>query len=200
MPTHTTCPVVSRNIETFTSFVNVGGESQKMTFDRPILWIQESETKIQYLHGGKVLKEGPVYSDYYGYLTSFVPSREDDGAAHYAKEFEVDQDSSLEIRMLTQIHKIPLVETEEDRAYNAQNAGKQTRQYSHLPDDYRKEQKCEHSPSGLYYPQLEKVLVAESVTWSSKLTPEENKALAEAFRAEWAVNLAPAAPETGCEP
>ncbi|WP_241032664.1 MULTISPECIES: hypothetical protein [Pseudomonas] len=190
---NTSCPVVRRNIETFHQSVYLGGVHSMESFERPILWIQESETRVLYLHGGKVLHNGPDYGDYYGYLTSFINRNEDDDKTSEAKTFGITCQSTLEMQLVTRIHQIPMIETDADRQENASRAtrGLKTRQYTRIPEDWRKEMACEHSPSGKYYPGLEKVMVVEVVTWSSKRTKEENQAFAADFIQEWAVEQMP---------
>lgn len=185
----TRCPVVRRNVETFHQSLTVGGEHKMQSFERPVLWVQESSTDVVYLHGGKVLKKGEDYSDYYGYLTSFRNRDDDHDKTSSANHFDINQDSTLEMQLITRIMQMPMIETDDDRTFNARAAeqDKKTRQFTRIPDDWRKEMPCEHSPTGKYYPRLEPVLVVESVTWSSKRSAAENEAFALAFIEEWSI-------------
>lgn len=184
----TTCPVVRRKMETFHQPIHVGGELKIESFDRPILWVQESETQVVYLHGGKILLKGAEFSDYFGYLTSFV-NREDYDKTVSASDYDITEQSSLEMQLVTRIMQIPMIETDSDREYNAKatHNGTRSRQYTRIPEEWRKEMPCEHSPSGKYYPTLEPVLIVEAVVWTSKRSAEDNQAFEKAFIEEWAV-------------
>lgn len=181
----TKCPVVQCTLESFVQFQHVGGEHRRFTFDKPIVWIQESESSLQYWHGGKVLKDGPTWGDYYGYLGS-IHLDYDEVPGVYAAEYGITQESSLELRLTTVIRKIPYLETEADKLFNEAQREGQDRQYSPIPDGWRKEQPCTYSPTGLYYPELEKIEVCRAMVWTSKLDRDGNAQLRADFLEEWA--------------
>lgn len=185
----TRCPVVRRNVETFHQSSTIGGEHKMQAFERPVLWVQESSTQVVYLHGGKILMKGEDYSDYFGYLTSFRNRDDDYDKTSSASHYDITQDSTLEMQLITRIVQVPMIETNDDRAYNARAAeqDKLTRQFSRIPEEWRKEMPCEDSPTRKYYPRLEPVLVVESVMWTSKRSAAENEAFALAFINEWSV-------------
>jgi hypothetical protein len=41
-------PIVARTTETFVEHVMIGGERKRMEFERPIIWLMESETRLIY--------------------------------------------------------------------------------------------------------------------------------------------------------
>ncbi|MDT8925222.1 hypothetical protein RBE51_20730 [Pseudomonas taiwanensis] len=176
----TECPT-SKTTEKFVQFVDVGGKRQKMPFEREVVWVQESETTLLFMHGGKVVRQGPVTNDYYGYLTSFTRT-DAHGAELLAQEYGVTPESTLEIHLVTTITRRPCLETEADQVANGEASG-QRRQYSHLPDTWRQETVVDGE---VRYLDLEAVTVATGLVWSSKNAAEQNASLAQAFAQQWA--------------
>lgn len=176
----TECPT-SKTTEKFVQFVEVGGTRQKAPFEREVIWVQESETALLFMHGGKIVRKGPVTNDYYGYLTSFT--RTDAHSAELlAQEYGVSPESTLEIHLVTTITRKPCIETETDQAVNATAAGL-SRQYTPIPPAWRQEVVVDGE---LRYPDLEAVTVATGLVWSSKHSAEQNAGLAQAFAEQWA--------------
>lgn len=171
----TECPT-SKTTEKFVQFVEVGGTRQKTPFEREVIWVQESETALLFMHGGKIVRQGPVTNDYYGYLTSFTRA-EAHGAELLAQEYGVTPESTLEIHLVATITRRPCIETEADQAVNAAAAGL-SRQYTLIPPAWRQETMVDGEA---LYPDLEAVTVATGIVWSSKNTPEQNDLLARDF-------------------
>jgi hypothetical protein len=163
-------------------FVSVGSTRQKFSFNHEVVWVVESETTVVFKHGGKVVRTGSVFNDYYGFLSSFG-ARPIQEVEAVARDFSVDAQSSMEIQLVTKLCKNPYIEREEDQATNAQ-AGGETKQYSLIPTDWCIEISDDQSGESLY-PALEMMLVSEQVLWSSKNTPEQNSDVANAFRLAW---------------
>lgn len=67
-------------------------------------WLLESETQVEYWHGGKLLKSGNCYNDFYGLLSCMDKSNGESAAGLYS----VTPDSSLEVRMFTTLSAIPV--------------------------------------------------------------------------------------------
>jgi len=176
----TTCPE-TRTQEKFVQFLKVGASNQKFEFDHEIVWFHESESSVKFMHGGKLLKQGPTFNDYYGYLGSFSERNIND-VMSIAADYGVTQESSLEIQLVVQLCQKPNIESEEDKISNAKvtHPG-ESRQYSFVPNDWRKAVKDDETGENLYL-NIESVLAAEAVVWSSRNTPEQNAALANAFR------------------
>lgn len=120
---HSSCPVVREGITDCMQRVLVGtNKIAFVPFLENILWLRESETQISYWHGGKVLKEGSTFSDYYGYFSSLKHAVEE--ATQNKESYEVDENSSLEIRVYCVIEETPVTYTPNDndlgrnKAYN----------------------------------------------------------------------------------
>lgn len=176
----TECPT-SKTTEKFVQFVEVGGALQKKPFEREVIWVQESETALFFMHGGKIVRQGPVTSDYYGYLTSFTRT-DAHGTELLAQEYGVTSESTLEIHLVTTITRRPYLETEADQAMNATATGL-SRQYTPIPSTWRQEVVVDGEPR---YPDLEAVKIATGLVWSSKNSAEQNASLAHAFAEQWA--------------
>ncbi|MBC8741844.1 hypothetical protein F6X40_35440 [Paraburkholderia sp. UCT31] len=185
----THCPVVKRTTETFTEFVTVGGERRRMTFEKDIVWIQESETKRLFRHGGEVLKEGSTTTDYYGYLTSF---RDENESSERSMQFYgITPESSLELVLMTTIRLSPATETAETLEHNRKKLPDYKAQYADVPNDWRQEVVADGET---LWPYLQPIKLAQEVVWSSKNTPEQNEALEQEFTRKWQVS--PEARET----
>ncbi len=73
-------------------------------------WLLESETQVEYWHGGKLLKSGNCYNDFYGLFSCMNKSNGENAAALYS----VTPDSSLEVRMFTTLSAIPVKRVKND--------------------------------------------------------------------------------------
>lgn len=180
---HTGCPEVERTQQTFVQHVNVGGEYQRVEFKKDIVWLQKSETVMQFKHGGEVLVEGSKYEDFYGYLSS----TNEHNPAKSAEEYSITANSTLEVVLVTTVFKQPATETQETRLHNVSKPSNRKAMYAYLPNDWRVEIDSDHTPGGKAYPPLNRVVLGSGVTWTSKNTPEQNEALAAEFASKWAV-------------
>ena len=170
----TSCPIVKREIQTFSQSVNVGGESKRIEFEKEIVWIQESESQLLYKHGEKVIKEGSTDSDYYGYLTS--PTIDRPTPAEQAKYYSITTESSLELVVMTTVLMRPAIENSEDAAVNKNNTLNNYKvQLSEVPSNWMKAD-CSN---------LESITLAAEVTWSSKNTAQQNSELLAEFIKRW---------------
>lgn len=174
------CPIVDRTQETFVDFVYVGGERQRVEFTKPINWLQESESRIQYLHGGKLLKECSTYNDYYGYLTSIDPEPAIELCNHYG----ITPESTLELVILTTVFQKPATETPDTIERNRSQPANYKTIHAYVPDSWRKESE---EDGHKIFPILGNRTLHEGVVWSSKNTPEQNEKLITEFKAKWAV-------------
>jgi hypothetical protein len=178
----TQCPVVEVTSEKFVEFVNVGGERQVMEFTREVSWVQESSTELLFVHGNLVIKKGPEYSDYYGYMKSL--QLED--ARRFADEYSITDQSSLKLIAKTKIIKRAYLETEEDKAVNLGRGVRSAFTYSSIPEKwFQRGPEIDEIPSLIHGRELNQVLVYEDV-WSSHNSDEENQKIIEAFKQHWA--------------
>jgi len=173
-------PIAKRTLESFVQHTYVAGERVKHAFEREIVWLLSSETTLTFVHGGRVLKTGSANTDYYGYLTSFRPGGHDPQAA--ADEYQVNQDSSLEIQLVVRLFITPVFESDEDKESNKAFADRKRRTFTRIPEEWRKEVV---SDGETLFPALEAQDIDQAVVWSSKLTAVECDALAQAFRDKW---------------
>ena len=113
---YSSCPVVKRSSETFVQYVNIGGQRTRHEFIKPIVWLQESEATIQYLHGGqKINVASSTYNDYYGYLTSVEGVQTD--FSKIATLFAITTESSLELVIKATVFLRPAIETPEEHDF-----------------------------------------------------------------------------------
>ncbi|MGH8159297.1 MAG: hypothetical protein ACREPQ_14345 [Rhodanobacter sp.] len=174
------CSVAETTTETFVEYVPVGGQRQRLEFTRAVTWLRESESRLLFVHGGKVLQEGSTFGDYYGYLTSFdikEPSPQD-----IASDFGVSSDSSLEVEVRTTVFLQPVMQTDETCAYNKGKAATCMAQYVEIPFDWRQEITVDGETR---WRRVERKVLGEAVTWSSKNSPGANSAIALSFRDKW---------------
>lgn len=176
------CPVAKVTEESFVAFPAIGQERHRVELKRQIHWLIESESQVQYVHGGKVLKEGSIYSDYYGFLGS---TRETSDLADIAQGFEISADSSLELRLQTKVKLVPAHQDDECRRRDAESGLRNSRTWAQVPVDWRYERPSPYEEGKLYYPTPEPVVLAEVTTWSSKLSAEENASRLQSFVDEW---------------
>jgi hypothetical protein len=67
-------------------------------------WLLESETQVEYWHGGKLIKNGSCYNDFYGLLSCMDKSHGESAS----NEYNITPESSLEVRMVTTLSAIPV--------------------------------------------------------------------------------------------
>lgn len=182
---HTSCPVKETSQETFFQWVTVGGERQRATFERMVLWLQESEANVALFHEGVLIEHLATFNDHYGYLTSCSADVGHVDLATWAESYKIKRSSTLELRMTCTVFLRPAIETEECAEFNRANKGKVMPKYATVPDDWRKELTQEGGEA--ITDQLQRVELGSGTVWSSKHTPEENAALLEAFRAKHAI-------------
>lgn len=158
----------------------VGGELRRFEFDREIVWLQESESVLRFVHGGEELKRGSTHTDFYGYLSSAEGMV--DEAERAAKSYSVTEASSLVVEIVSRVYQRPVIEADEARAYNVTTPRGHKSRWAYVPDDWRKQTTV---AGETLHPSLGRIDLGEQVVWSSKLSRGENAARMEAFRARW---------------
>ena len=182
---YSACPVVRRTTETFVERLMVGGERQTFHFDREIVWLQESEAMLRFVHGGKEIKHGSTHTDFYGYLSA-AEHLVDEGE-RTAQAFGVTTESSLAIEVVARLYQRPVIEPDEARRHNLTKPANHKARWGYVPDDWRKDVLVDGETISRPFAQIE---LAEEVVWTSKQTAGENKAILTAFQARWAVHAA----------
>lgn len=182
MPNHfySSCPVARRTSETFVEWTSIGGERRRFEFERPVVWLQQSEADVRFVHGGEELKRGSTHNDFYGYLTAAEGLQ--GSARQVAKTYGVTEESSLVIEIVTRVFLSPVIETEETKQYNLTKPRDQKSQWAYIPEDWRKEVQ---DGGETIWPRLENVELAEEVVWSTKHSAERNEELLSEFRERW---------------
>lgn len=177
------CPVVKRTQEMLNQWVDVGGERQRVPFAKEVVWIQESESVLQFMHGGEMLKPGSINTDFYGYLTScddMSPSPEREAA-----RYVVTQDSTLELRVQTTVYFRPAMETQDMAEHNQNLTEERLGRYADIPGEWRLESL--DADGRKVWPMVARVELGSAVVWSSKNTEAENAALKAAFKDAWKI-------------
>ena len=175
-------PVVMQTREYFLQLETVADTRTRIEFSKEILWLQESESKLLFKHGGKVLYEGQTHTDFFGYLTSF----DSDAMTpiEICRQFGVSQESSLEVVIQTSILLTPVMETPETIDANASQPGGFKTQYAAVPSNW-----CQEVSGGVrpIYPALSRKTLCAEIVWSSKNTPQQNDHLLLAFKEKWRI-------------
>jgi hypothetical protein len=180
---YSSCPVVRRSTETFVETAFVGGAQRRFEFEREILWLQESEANLRFVHGGVELMHSGSHTDYYGYLSAARNVVDDAECA--LKKYGVTAESSLVIEVVTRVYQRPVIEPDEAKQHNRSKAANRKAQWADVPDDWRKEVQVDGE---ILHPRLPRHEVSEEVVWSSKQTNQENAEMLAAFQARWSVS------------
>ncbi len=104
------CPIVREEELQLCEIVHIGGTHQAVPFPAKVMYLRESEAQILYVHGGKLVKEGPTYNDFYGYLTCLDGAIEE--AERLSNAYSVNRESTLEIMVYLTITDKPVTRTE----------------------------------------------------------------------------------------
>lgn len=163
----------------------IGGKTRFHPFEKEVAWVASSETRLEFWHGGQLLKEDATFNDFYGYLTSM--RFDDDMHLRVAEKFKIDQQSTLELRLITSIFLTPYYEDDECRRWNSDALERNVKyKLLDLPSEYRTPFEEDYG-DGLktYYKTLERIVAVEETTWSSQLSPKDNEKRADSFKEEW---------------
>jgi len=177
---YTGCPVAQRRAERFVQCVAAGGERLRVEFYRDVVWLQESESQCLFLHGDRVLKEGPKHNDFYGYLTScdldaLSPHR-------LAEDYGINPESSLELRVRTKVYLRPAVETPETLQNNLRQPRSFKEMYAQVPDDWCQEVEINGER---IFPSLQRKELGAAIVWSSRDSTVANALRLAAFKVQW---------------
>ncbi len=130
------CPVISEEVSSLARKVDISGDGKSvyLPFNRNILWLRESESRIVISHGGVMIREGSTYTDYYGYLTSIESAIND--AQDLCRRYDVSKSSSMLITIDVRIFETPALadETKEGIFWNEKDIKR--RRYLNPPRDW----------------------------------------------------------------
>jgi hypothetical protein len=161
--------------------VNIGGQRTRHEFVKPVVWLQESEATLQYLHGGQVLKVASgTYNDFYGYLTAVQGVQTD--FSETAGHLSITTTSSLELVIKATMFLRPAIETPETIKHNREKPANFKSQWCYVPDEWRKEVVTDGEKS---WPHVERADLDQAVVWSSKNTQHQNTAVLATFMSKW---------------
>lgn len=177
--------IVDRRTMTLFQYASIGGKVQYLPFEKDVVWVASSETRLEFWHGEQLLKEDATFNDFYGYLTSM---QFDSGMQHRVAEmFKVGQESTLEIRLTTDIFLEPFEENSECHEWNKHALARKVKyKFIDLNSEYRLPHKRDYG-DGLrdYYEVVQPLKAVQEVTWRSSLPPDENNNLFSSFQAKW---------------
>lgn len=98
-----------RESKTLQQRVVVGVGTKLVPFDVQIYWSKQSESVIEFVHGGVKFKEGATFNDYYGFMTSKEAGIAE--AKQIAQRLSVTAESSLVLVVRTKVYEIPFIRT-----------------------------------------------------------------------------------------
>jgi hypothetical protein len=107
----TSCPVVRDEVTKLWMEVQVPGKRELFAFERRILWIRESSTKLVLQHRGAHVDDVVTFNDFYGFLTSL-----DHDPSEYFKRFKILPGDALQLVATTTITDSPHLPDESDDA------------------------------------------------------------------------------------
>ena len=179
---HSGCPVASKSIEAFTQRINIGGSMQSADFEKEILWLQTSESKMFFLHNGKLLKDVCTHTDFYGYLSSMNPKEMD----YYANlnHFGITPESSLELAIECRVFLDPVFLTQECIENNNRKPDNYKSMYARLPSEWRM---AATEDGQDIWKSLDAVNLTKEIVWSSKNLETKNLENWEAFERKWSI-------------
>lgn len=160
-----------------------GGEFRNIEVEKEVFWLRMGELKLEFIHGGKTVKEGATFNDFYGFLTC-ASCVED--AQSWAKAYAVDASSSAEVVATLSVFDSPAVVDlrPESIAHNKRADQDPTlkRIWAHL-DDKLSEQFVEDGEPR--YRRVDRRPVAERAIWTSKSPKVDIEALVASLREEF---------------
>lgn len=175
MTIYSSSPVIGKSKLALIKPMNIQMKCVDVDVNLEVEWLLDSETQVEFHHGGKVLKNGACYNDFYGFLTCM----DEDNGEDAANDYSITPESSLEVKMITTVSVIPVIRVDGD-------------------DVVMKKQRFTQVESGLWHCVkdgfkpclLERVELNKVCSWSSKgLNTELQQArseLKEFFNAEHA--------------
>lgn len=109
-------PIVWRQTLTLGHYADLTGTGTRslVRFTRDVAWAPRTQTRISYLHGGRVLKHGTTTCDAAGLASSIGYAAE--MAREAAATYDITPDSSLHLVARTDAELVPLIEDPQNQA------------------------------------------------------------------------------------
>lgn len=175
---HSGCPVAKRTTEILSEWATIGGESKRVEFQREIVWLHQSESILEFIHGGKILLVDSTFNDFYGFLASSDP----EDAVNLAAKFGINASSSLELVLRTKVFLLAAIETDECKKNNLKKPENYKSMWAYVPIQWHQE-RVESGETSFH--SLDRVERGDEITWSSKKSDAENLEIRNAFLEKW---------------
>lgn len=177
-------PVAQSGVMKLWAGVHVPGDGyRRFEIEKEVFWLRKGELKLEFLHGGKCVKEGSTFNDFYGFMTC-AGCVED--ARAWAREYSVDASSTAEvIATLTVFDSPAVIDTKPDSIAHNRRADSEKnlkRIWGYL-DDKLDERLMEDGEER--FRRVDRLPVAERVIWTSKNPDVDIEALVNSLRAEF---------------
>jgi hypothetical protein len=127
------CGPFRKESKTLQQRVLVGGKTQLIPFDVQIYWSKQSESGVEFRHGGVTFKSGSTFNDYYGFMTSKESAIEN--AQQVAEKLKVTPQSSLVLAVKTTVREVPFIRTARCEMSDLSD-DKRRHALENIPDDW----------------------------------------------------------------
>ena len=147
-----------------------------------VVFLVNTETRLEMWHGGALLRGGPEYSDGYGFLTSLSF-----GDLHHmlAAKYAVNEQSTLELRLITSVYLEPFTEGAEVKEWN-KTAFERNVRYRLTPLSHEVlYARTFVGDDEVYFQSFSRTRISDEVTWSSKNSIAENDAIKALWVDKW---------------
>jgi hypothetical protein len=148
------------------------GRREMVAFDQEVIWIEETEAVVAFMHGGEEVETFGTYSDFYGYGTSVCGKGGAIGTARrIADRFNVTPESTAEVVVRQTTFLIPAIPATSRDALElnakADADPKWKRKFAHLPEGWRlrREETLESGEVHVSWPRPERRILKEEVVW-----------------------------------
>lgn len=169
-------PIHKVTDESFVELIKGDGDDGERRFTHKVHWLLESEARLLFVHGGKVVSTGDVeFSDRHGFLNSARDALEE--AEIQAEDFSIEQGSTLKLIVRAEIKARPVLKANpEDRRP----------EYTAIPDSWLQEDGMyEDIPQYQRLGQIKQILEMGPI-WSTEKSADENAASSQEFLNRWA--------------
>lgn len=148
------------------------GEREMAPFDQEIIWIEETESAVAFMHGGEEVEKFGTFNDFYGYGTSSCGrSGAIATARRIAEKFGVTVESSAQVVVTKTTYRRPAIAARSREALElnakADKDPKYKRKFAEVPESWRqrREETIHGGETHTYYPMLERRVISEEVVW-----------------------------------
>lgn len=115
----------------------IGGVQQRHEFQREVVWLRESEARLQLVHRGCEVKELSTFNDFYGYHSAIKPEKSE--LDSICRTYAINSSTQLALIVVATVFEHPVVETPEVAKANREKQPNRKHQWVTVPDDWRNE-------------------------------------------------------------